>query len=380
MLAIVMVCYNRPDGMKMVFESIRKARYDNDQLNLIISIDKSTCQQELIDLANTFDWPYGEKKIRAFDERQGLRPHILQCGDLANEYDAIIVLEDDITVAEGFYNYVKQAMSFYQTDDQIAGISLYKHLINPGCLRSFEPVNNGYDVFLMQFAQSWGQCWTRTMWQKFRAWYASQSEQVHSDGIIPDYVANWKSSSWLKYFMKYIAETNRFFIYPYVSLATNHSDVGEHCSVENNDYHVPMLEGTIQYRFPHTNDAIKYDAFFERVFTWNQLFPGILGEKLLDLYGSRTNYLNADILISTRLLPYHVINSFQLKYRPHEVNCTMPVDGKDIFTYDLHIASSKPRSNKGALARYDIKSLHWKETLLHGFHGFWDALVSRIKR
>ena len=76
--------------------------------------------------------------------------HILQCGDLTAEYDAVVVLEDDIVVAKGFMQYAAAAVENYWDDDLIAGISLYTHGTNQGNGRFFEAQYNGYDVFMMQ--------------------------------------------------------------------------------------------------------------------------------------------------------------------------------------------------------------------------------------
>ena len=150
-IAIITVGYNRPDSMQQLLNTVVNADYENDKVDLIISI------------AENIKWSYGEKKIRAFSERQGLRNHIIQCGDMTEYYDAVVVLEDDLMVSKYYYTYVKQALAFYCDDCKIAGISLYKHQTHPGVYRPFEPVNNGYDVYMQQFAMSWGQCWSNTM-------------------------------------------------------------------------------------------------------------------------------------------------------------------------------------------------------------------------
>ena len=153
---IVAVGYNRPDSMKRLLDNLLAADYDGDFVDILISIDKGVRQSEVIDIAEQYEWPYGDKRIRAFSKRQGLRQHIIQCGDMTKEYTAVIILEDDIVVSECFYLYAKQSVQFYGSDRRIAGISLYKHETNVGVYQFFEPEYNGYDCYLMQFAQSWG--------------------------------------------------------------------------------------------------------------------------------------------------------------------------------------------------------------------------------
>lgn len=378
-VAVVAVGYNRPDSMEKLLLSIIDADYEKDEVDLIVSIDKGERQDEIVHVAEKLKWEYGKKNIRKFSERQGLREHIIQCGDLTEIYDAIIVLEDDLVVSKWYYSYVKQMIYAYKDDSRIAGISLYKHQIHPGVCRPFEPVNNGYDVFFMQFAMSWGQCWTRSMWRNFKAWYEKNKEADLSVGnILPKYIANWNQQSWLKYYMRYIVETNRYFVYPYFALSTNASDVGEHCRIPNNDYQIALLQGKLIYRIPSFEETIKYDIFFERQEI--DPIPEIKGRKILDLYGSRSVYENANYIISTSSLPYKVVMSFQLKYRPIEMNVLNPSEGQGGYVYDVSEPQNKKLVNTDIITRYDVRAIHWKKLLHLGWNGFREAVRERLKR
>lgn len=380
-IAIVAVGYNRPDSIEQLLNSLLCANYAGDQVDLVVSLDKGQRQQEIVSVAEKIEWSHGEKIIRAFPERQGLRAHIIQCGDLTEKYDAVVVLEDDLMVAPYFYSYVKQAVDRYADNDRIAGISLYKHQTHPGVNRPFEPANNGYDAYMQQFAMSWGQCWTKAMWQKFRAWYNENEGKDLSEGnILPYYVSHWNKQSWLKYYMRYIVENDKYFIYPYFSLTTNASDAGEHCRIPNNDFQVSLQEGDMEYRFPDFEQAVKYDVFFERVGIEDKLLSDLEGKKLLDLYGNRINYENARYLISTKALPYRIVRKLQLRYRPVEMNAIMPIDGEGLYVYDLKASANAPKANKDILTRYDVRSLHWKKTLHLGWSGFIDALLNKVQR
>ncbi len=176
--AIIVVGYNRPNELKRLLKSVINADYSGIQVDLVISLDYCDRQGEIKQIVKKTEWSHGKKVIRAFSERQGLRNHILQCGDLTLDYDAVIVLEDDLVVAEGFMHYVVAACEKYYNDENIAGISLYTHRTNPGNGRFFEAQFNGYDAFFMQYAQSWGQCWTRKMWNGFREWYNKNSSNL----------------------------------------------------------------------------------------------------------------------------------------------------------------------------------------------------------
>ena len=380
-IALVVVGYNRPESMNRLLNTLLLAKYGNDTVDLVISIDKGPNQQKVIDVAECVKWVQGKKIIRSFTIKQGLRKHIIQCGDLTEQYDAVIVLEDDLVVSPYFYYYVKQVMCFYESEDRIAGISLYKHQTHPGVCRPFEPANNGFDVFMMQFAMSWGQCWTKHMWRNFKDWYLkNENKDLSQDGILPTYISNWNKQSWLKYYMRYIVENDKYFVYPYFSFASNASDLGEHCSIPNNDYQVSLSEGILEYRLPNFADAIKYDVFFERVNLCQEIFPELIGKKILDLYGDRIVYGDARYLISTKALPFKVVKEFQLKYRPIEHNCLNPDDGVGVIVYDLSVKAAIPKVNNAIVTRYDVRAIHWKKLLFLGFIGLIDALKRRVNK
>lgn len=376
-IAIIAVGYNRPYSMQNLLNSIGKANYCGDKVDLIVSIDKGACQSEVVKVAEVLDWKFGNKYVRAYKERQGLRSHILQCGAISKQYDAIVVLEDDIVVSEGYYSYCKQMIEFYGENNKIAGISLYKHKLNTGVNRPFDAAEGKADVFFMQIAQSWGQCWTTRMWNEFEKWYGDNSGEIIPDATYPEYMAKWERS-WLKYNTKYLVENNKYFVYPYKSLSTDHTDPGEHASIINNDYQVPMLEGTMQYRCCSLEDGVKYDVFYERVGIGDKLLPELKGKKLLDLMGGRKQFGDADFLISVQSLPYHVVKEFRLCYRPVEFNLMYPLEGKGIYVYDLHRKSYPPKNIKTLLLKYDLRCITWRRALKYSINEILAAVCRKI--
>ena len=379
-IAIVTVGYNRPGSLDRLLHSIAQADYMNDEVDLVISIDKAKNEKDVLKVADRFLWDHGQKHIRSFQERQGLKKHILQCGDLTEYYDAVIVLEDDLQVSESFYCYVKQALEMYQDDSRIAGISLYKHLFHPGVMRPFEAVHNGYDAFFMQFAQSWGQCWTRKMWKEFKEWYHQNSElDLRKGNVLPEYISNWNEHSWLKYYMYYTVQCHKFFVYPMISLSTNLSDVGQHCNLANNDYQVPLLQGKMDFRFPEFEKAIKYDVYFERMDIENEILKEYhSGTKGLDLYGCRSTFEGFRYILSTRNLPYKIVEEISLSQRPIEMNVINPLGGKGIFVYDTEIPCKNKKNNTRNIAKFDIRGLHWRSSFKIAFIEFKYALRRKL--
>ena len=383
-ICIVTVGYNRPDAMARLLNSLLEADYLGDSVDLVISLDKGARQAEIVAKADEFMWPYGNKTVRAFPERQGLRKHIVQCGDFALEYDAVIILEDDITVSKGFYTYAKQAGEFYGDDLRIGGISLYKHHVNVGVDHFFEPEFNGYDAFLMQFAQSWGQCWTTRMWRDFRDWYEINADKIFTSPYfqadrIPDNILHWGSQSWMKYYMEYIVERDLYYVYPYHALTTNHSEVGQHNNAASADWQIETTDAVFDYRFPTFDQAVKYDIFFERI---GFSVKGYEDKKVvLDLYGNKKTFEGGDVLITSKPRPYQQIATWKLKYRPHEKNCTYPEEGDGLYVYDLHsqLEKAPDKADNRIRTRYDVRAIPWNQLIKLGASEFKDKASRKVK-
>lgn len=345
-IAIVVVGYNRVDSISRLINSLLVADYKNDNVDLILSIDNSGT--DLVEnYAKSITWNHGEKIIRTFPERQGLRNHILQCGKFTENYRGIIVLEDDVVVSKDFYNYSKQAIEFYEKEDDIAGISLYSTCLSIDANRTFIPDFSPYDNYFLQYAQSWGQIWIKDSWNKFISWYSENfNKELHSDNF-PVSISNWSNKSWLKYHIKYCVENNKYFVYPYKSFTTCFAEAGEHELEKNSIFQVPLSnEANKKYLFCLLSDKniSKYDVFYERQDLDNYL--GI-SNVLVDLYGRKfvNEALNEDYnyLLSSKKLNYKIEKSFALDMRPHEANIINNIRGYDIFLYNLKETKKFPK-------------------------------------
>ncbi len=374
--AIVVVGYNRIPGMMRLLNSLECAEYGDDQVNLIISLDNSG-NQEVPRAAEGFEWSHGEKYVRTFPERQGLRKHILACGDFLNHYDAIAVLEDDIVVAPGFYGYMKQAVEYYQNNEKIAGISLYTHRINVNTHMPFIPAVGISDVFFMQFAQSWGQVWMKKQWFEFEKWYEENKDEPIEADNVPRYVSGWPKTSWLKYHIKYCIAKNKYFVYPYDSLTTCFSDVGEHCKDENAYFQVAMVsQSGKEYRFCDLIEGCKYDAFFEREGLAQYL--NVSEEELcVDLYGTKHARTRNRYVLSMEELPYQKVKMFALNMRPHEDNIIYNVQGEDIYLYDTFKSAQVNKKKKYIKVAYYY---NMTASLKQLWNYMWMRIINTIRK
>lgn len=380
--AVIAVGYNRPDCMLRLLSSLNNADYYGDRVPLIISIDNSG-NNDVIQVAENFEWKHGDKLIKTYPERLGLRKHILTCGDLTEEYQHIAIFEDDLYVSESFYYFAKTAAEFYNYDDRIAGVALYSHMWNVGCNRPFAPINDQYDVFFMQYACSWGQVWSKDKWSKFIKWYKENEEEFLSSPHIPENVVGWSANSWLKYHIKYCIETNRFFVYPRASLSTNFSSKGQHNTKNSNGYQVPLqFEFRREYILPSFDESFaKYDAFFEFINISNYL--GLNNSDVcVDLFGMKNNNLNQRYWLTVKSADYKIIQLFDMSMRPQEMNVIYKINGNEIRLYDTSIKNSNKKIKKSRKkimeVEYDIKNISYKTLLKYILFITFDKILYKL--
>lgn len=331
--AVVVAAYNRTHSLQRLLSSLATAVYEAE-VTLVISIDKSD-SEDVFEVANNFEWNNGKKVIITHNENLGLKKHILSCGNLTREYGSIILLEDDLYVSPFFYVYALNALEFYDTDTNIAGISLYTHSFNVHAKLPFTAIKEESSVFFMQLPSSWGQAWTYRQWNEFMQWFDSPSNDSNYQSVaIPMNIAYWPATSWLKVFAKYIIENNKYFAYPYLSLTTNCGDAGVNFGRKFSFVQVVLQTIAIKYEFKKFKDAnYIYDSYFE-------LFPSKLKLKAnslsnydfeVDLYGYKPLLKSNKpyFLTSQRCKIYE--KSYGLDFKPIEFNVFVENIGKDIF-------------------------------------------------
>ncbi len=367
---IVVVAYNRSHSLQRLLGFLANAEYPNMDIPLIISIDRGD-NQDVLDVANAFEWKYGSKTVDYQKENLKLRRHILKCGSWSEKYGSVIVLEDDLIVSPYFYYYAVQALKFSEERSYVGGVSLYNHRWNVNVSEPFELCDDPYDTWYFQFASSWGQAWTKKQWCDFLDWYKeNENQDLHAQDM-PEFVANWSSSSWLKYFIKYLIEKNKYFIYPKQSLTSNFSDAGTHVNSDNTNYQVPLAEWKRQYSIPELNESLcVYDAFFE-----NQKLINIdLQNTVIDLYGSKKGQFDKRYLLSRNIYNYEIQKSFGCSMRPHEMNINYNIPGDDFFLYDTNVI--KNNNHKFNAKRKSVYNFRF--ILLKNYIPIFETLIETI--
>ncbi len=367
---IIVVGFNRPEAIKRLLDSLMKASYPG-HVDLIISIDGGG-DEVVKGIATAFEWPFGEKKLIFHEVNLGLRKHILSCGDLSADYDGVIVLEDDLFVSPVFYQYALQAFDYYKDDPKISGISLYSHAYNETAQFPFRPLADDSDIFFLQYASSWGQFWSSKWWKGFRSWY---DQEDGSPGNLPPNIGLWPENSWKKYFIKYLAGHDLYFVYPRVSLTTIFGDEGTNIRIRETFLQVPLLveKKTFQFKSLKNSNAV-YDVYCEMdPERLKRLAPSLSGADFeVDLYGMKSGDLNQkEMFLSSRKCsgPF---KTFGREMKPHEMNVIEDIPGdyfslgkkKDFEEKNYFLRLLKCHEKKELAYWYTIREYHFYKNRL----------------
>ena len=100
-LAICVVCYNRKFELDRLINCLLQIKSEV-VVDLIISIDYSKDQKGVSEIVDSLVWPFGKLIIHKHEHNIGLKQHVLLCGDFSENYDGLVVLEDDLIISPYF--------------------------------------------------------------------------------------------------------------------------------------------------------------------------------------------------------------------------------------------------------------------------------------
>ncbi len=293
-LAIVITAFNRADSLNSLLRSLKKIQAQIE-IPLIISIDNNGTR-EVNQLANEYNWPYGEKKVIIHKHKKGLVNHFIWAGDQTKQYENVIFLEDDLLVSPGLIAFASQIINFYQNDPHVAAASLYNPVINELTGTRFYQIPEGNDVYFLQ-QPYWGNIWFRDKWQMFSKYLSNYKENKK---ILPENIAVWKES-FKKIFIQFLVENNLYVVTPRTSLVTNQCTSGLHSSGRSGYFHTIIETEEYTYKLKKCKNSLaRYDTFMEIEEATLKHFNKNLSEYKfdVDINGTKYNYSKEYVLTS----------------------------------------------------------------------------------
>lgn len=317
-LLIVALGFNRPKSLERLLDSVQKLEPADLTADLIVSMDGGG-DPACMEVAGKVNWKHGDFKVVEQPERLGLKKHIESATGRVSDYDAVVMLEDDLTVSPWALHYCKQAYDQFAGDTNIAQISLYAYALNEFTGMPFMPVDYGFDNWFGRVPSSWGQMYTREQWSAYRAWIDAGRPGFDKEAY-PDVINYWEHS-WKTEFSRYVSARQLFVVSPQVSLSTNHGDPGQNYNKHEKDIEVPLELVKRSYRFAQLEETkALYDEWFEPLpSTFDHAsFQG--REFEVDLYGvKKLERISSEYLLSSKKCS-NPICTFSMELLPLESN------------------------------------------------------------
>ncbi len=342
MFGIVITAYNRPQSLKNLLLSLSKV-YMPENLHhdvpLTISIDNNGTE-EVNDIANSFEWKYGEKEVIIHSHKKGLVNHFIWVGDQTEKYENVLFLEDDLIVSPQIIDYVVKLIDYYKDSDTVSAASLYNPVLVEATGTKFYQIEDGYDVYFIQHPY-WGNVWFGKYWKKFKEYLKTYSPNKE---IMPPNIFAW-TESFKKIFIQFLIESHLTVVTPRVSLVTNNGEPGLH-SGNMYAYQSNLQLFPKNYRFcPYDESEIKYDSFCElpEIFFKKKNQSLSKYEFDVDILGTREVFRKPFVL-TTRPVRKSIM-SFTSLMKPTELGVCLDIKGnqkvKIVKTEDVIMHSKK---------------------------------------
>lgn len=328
---IVVNAFNRPGSLRRLLFSLKDADIDKGT-SLVFSLEFNA-DKEVLKQVQEFEWVHGRKEIIIHEKKMGLVGHFLFCGDLTQNYGAIIYLEDDLFVGKTFYKYALTVLKQYGNEERLAGFSLNTLWFNGYTHFPFHPIDDGNPCFFLQVPWYQGQIYTSTQWKKFKDWYDNRQE-IGKDLMIHNQFLNYKfDDEWFPVKVRYLIENNKYYCFPRQCQCVNFGDAGTHFVKKTNFFQTELSVGISDSVFSSFDDCIAvYDSFYELLPEKLKKLNPELGKFDLesDLNGTKDISKVKKEYIITSAKPVNFIRSYGFEMRPPELNIVYNIEG-DFF-------------------------------------------------
>lgn len=160
---IILFAYNRLNETQETVKALQK-NFLAEKSKLFIFSDgpKNNMDDKKIDSVRSYLYTIeGFKKVKIIESKinKGLASSIIQgVSEILDNYDSVIVLEDDLITSPNFLDFMNQALEFYQNNPKVISISGYT--MN---LPSLEGYNKDYYFGIR--ASSWGWATWKNQWE-----------------------------------------------------------------------------------------------------------------------------------------------------------------------------------------------------------------------
>ena len=164
---VILFAYNRPRHLQCTLDALNKNTLA-EGTELFIFCDgakgeKDRCKvDETRSVIEQYTSISNFKKVKTFysDENKGLANSVISgVSQILQEFETVIVLEDDIVTSLDFLEYMNDCLGYYRNDGRVGAISAYTPAFHM-------PRQYRHDLFLSRRGNSWGWATWREIWEK----------------------------------------------------------------------------------------------------------------------------------------------------------------------------------------------------------------------
>jgi hypothetical protein len=160
---VLIIAYSRYDGLKRIMESV--LRFDS-KANIFVSVDGGrnnhilSLQSQMKELMNSH-LAHGDRIHYQFlEENNGVAAGVIKAIDwFFTQVESGIILEDDLVVADGFFNYCTKALSEFEHETDVWMIS---------GSQIFDSYDFHNQLQVANYPMIWGWATWRGKWQEMR--------------------------------------------------------------------------------------------------------------------------------------------------------------------------------------------------------------------
>ena len=241
---IALFAYARPDHLRRTIEALRLNTLANDS-DLIVFSDAARTSDQETGVASVRNYLLTIKGFRSVSLH--CRPHnfglarsiITGVTMILEQYERVIVLEDDMVTSPYFLSYMNDALERFATDERVASIHGYLFPLN-------EPMP---EAFFLPGADCWGWATWRRGWALFNPEGQALLDEIQQRGLVKEFnfggaylysgmlqeqIAG-KNDSWAIRWYASAFLAGKLTLYPGRSLIQNigHDATGTHCGADN---------------------------------------------------------------------------------------------------------------------------------------------------
>ena len=250
---IVIFAFNRPSVFKRMLESLQLNPLFGES-KVIVFVDGARNEaekvkvQQVVEIAHTVT-----DEVFVSQTNKGLGPSVIAgVTKIINQYDKVIVIEDDLQLMPGFLTYMNDALDQYQSDNRIFSVCGYGFKIH-------RPKNYDGDVYLGIRSSSWGWGTWKDRWNSID-WEVKDWEKISSDknlqkafnkggsdmySMLKGYMEG-RNRSWAIRFCYSQHKQKKFSVHPFLSYVDNNGfgEEATNCKSNYSRFKVALNQST----------------------------------------------------------------------------------------------------------------------------------------